>query len=39
MNIMSKQIQISCGPHVKVYINGPGHMTKMDTTPIYGKTL
>ena len=21
----------------KVYINGPGHMTKMATTPIYGK--
>ena len=23
----------------KVYINGPGHMTKMATTPIYGKNL
>ena len=23
----------------KVYINGPGHMTKMATTPIYGKTF
>ena len=23
----------------KVCINGPGHMTKMATTPIYGKTL
>ena len=23
----------------KVYINGPGHMTKMAATPIYGKTL
>ena len=22
----------------KVYINGPGHMTKMAATPIYGKT-
>ena len=23
----------------KVYINGPGHMTKMATMPIYGKTF
>ena len=23
----------------KVYINGPGHMTKMATTPIYGENL
>ena len=23
----------------KVYINGPGHMTKMAATPIYGKKL
>ena len=23
----------------KVYINGPGHMTKMAAMPIYGKTL
>ena len=23
----------------KVYINGPGHMTKMAAWPIYGKTL
>ena len=23
----------------KVYINGLGHMTKMDTMPIYGKNL
>ena len=23
----------------KVYINGTGHMTKMDTMPIYGKNL
>ena len=23
----------------KVYINGPGHMTKMAVMPIYGKTL
>ena len=23
----------------KVYINGPGHMTKMATMPIYGKDL
>ena len=22
---------------IKVYINGPGHMTKTATTPIYGK--
>ena len=22
-----------------VYINGPGHMTKISTTPIYGKNL
>ena len=22
-----------------MYINGPGHMTKMDATPIYGKSL
>ena len=24
---------------MKVYINGPGHMTKMATMPIYGKSL
>ena len=24
---------------MKVYINGTGHMTKMATMPIYGKTL
>ena len=24
---------------MKVYINGPGHMTKMATSPIYGKNL
>ena len=23
----------------KVYINGPGHMTKVATMPIYGKNL
>ena len=23
----------------KVYMNGPGHMTKMATMPIYGKNL
>ena len=23
----------------KICINGPGHMTKMATTPIYGKNL
>ena len=23
----------------KIYINGPGHMTKMAAMPIYGKTL
>ena len=23
----------------KVYINGPGHMTKMAAMPIYGKNL
>ena len=23
----------------KVYLNGPGHMTKMATMPIYGKNL
>ena len=23
----------------KVYINGPGHMTKMAATPIYGKKI
>ena len=23
----------------KVYINGPGHMTKMAATPIYGENL
>ena len=23
----------------KVYMNGPGHMTKMAVTPIYGKNL
>ena len=25
------------GGGTKVYINGPGHMTKMAATPIYGK--
>ena len=24
---------------MKVYINGPGHMTKMAVMPIYGKNL
>ena len=24
---------------MKVYINGPGHMTKMTAMPIYGKNL
>ena len=24
---------------MKVYINGPGHMTKMSAMPIYGKNL
>ena len=24
---------------IKVYINGPGHMTKMAAMPIYGKKL
>ena len=24
---------------IKVYINGPGHMTKMAVMPIYGKNL
>ena len=23
----------------KLYINGPGHMTKMATVPVYGKNL
>ena len=27
------------GKGQKVYINGPGHMTKMATMPIYGKNL
>ena len=35
--------QILCGPPwkggIKVYINGPGHMTKMATMHIYGKNL
>ena len=28
-----------CGGRKKVYINGPGHMTKMGATPIYAKNL
>ena len=28
-----------CEGGTKVCINGPGHMTKMVTMPIYGKTL
>ena len=27
----------NCGAILKAYIDGPGHMTKMAATPIYGK--
>ena len=37
MIIVSTQVQISCGPHLKVCINGSCHMTKMDATPIMVK--
>ena len=42
---MANQSQISSGDSLgrekesTVYINGPGHMTKMATMPIYGKNL
>ena len=32
-------VEPPCEGGTKVYINGPGHMTKMAATPIYGKTL
>ena len=42
-NSLANQSQISCGAYLgrgkKVYINGPGHITKMADTRIYGKTL
>ena len=31
--------ELSCEGGTKVYINGPGHMTKMAAMPIYGKNL
>ena len=30
-------VEPPCEGGMKVYINGPGHMTKMAATPIYGK--
>ena len=44
LNRVTNQSQISCGAtlqegRTKVYMNGPGHMTKMAATPIYGKSL
>ena len=36
-SIFDMEIPIECGN--KSFSNGPGHMTKMVTTPIYGKTL
>ena len=42
-NRSANQSQILCEPPweigKKVYINGPGHMTKMAATPIYDKNL
>ena len=32
-------VESSWGGGTKVYINGPGHMTKMAAMPIYGKNL
>ena len=30
-------VEPPCEGGTKVYVNGPGHMTKMAATPIYGK--
>ena len=42
-NRLANQSQILRGASweggTKVYINGPGHMTKMAAMPIYGKNL
>ena len=42
-NRFTNQSQISRGASLgrgdEIYINGPGHMTKMATMPIYGKIL
>ena len=42
-NRLANQSQILCGASweggTKVYINGPGHMTKMAAMPIYGKNF
>ena len=35
LNIFSSETALP----IKVYINGPGHMTKMAAMPIYGKNL
>ena len=32
-------LELPLDKRTKVYSNGPGHMTKMVTMPIYGKTL
>ena len=32
-------VEPPCEGGTKVYINGPGHMTKMAAMPIYGKNL
>ena len=43
LNRLANESQILCGASLgggtKVYINGPGHMTKMAAMPIYGKNL
>ena len=36
LNHLANQSQILCEAYI-VYINNPGHMTKMATMPIYGK--
>ena len=40
---LANQSQILCGASweggTKVYVNGPGHMTKMAAMPIYSKNL
>ena len=32
-------VEPPCEGGTKVYVNGPGHMTKMAASPKYGKTL
>ena len=39
LNIFSLYVKPPWEGGTKVYINGPGHMTKMAAMPIYGKNL